>query len=259
MNNKINVVLADESPEFRRLIRERLDNESSIYVSGEASSGEELVRLAELKQPDLIVTDTVLSGLDGLEAIRRIRKNPGTQPDVFVVASFVSPQTTSEAAALGVDYFLLKPCDSAALVERIKRYRTIPSTPMPVSAAMKAVDPSVALEIRVTEVIHQIGVPAHIKGYQYLREAIIMAVDDIDVVNAVTKVLYPAVAKKYNTTRSRVERAIRHAIEVAWDRGDIEVLQNYFGYTISSVKGKPTNSEFISMIADKLRLQLKCS
>ncbi len=130
---------------------------------------------------------------------------------------------------------------------------------MPVSAAMKAVDPSVALEIRVTEVIHQIGVPAHIKGYQYLREAIIMAVDDIDVVNAVTKVLYPAVAKKYNTTSSRVERAIRHAIEVAWDRGDIEVLQNYFGYTISSVKGKPTNSEFISMIADKLRLQLKCS
>ncbi len=120
MNNKINVVLADESPEFRRLIRERLDNESSIYVSGEASSGEELVRLAELKQPDLIVTDTVLSGLDGLEAIRRIRENPGTQPDVFVVASFVSPQTTSEAAALGVDYFLLKPCDSAALVERIK-------------------------------------------------------------------------------------------------------------------------------------------
>ena len=217
------------------------------------------MRLAELKQPDLIVTDTVLSGLDGLEAIRRIRENPGTQPDVFVVASFVSPQTTSEAAALGVDYFLLKPCDSAALVERIKRYRTIPSTPMPVSAAMKAVDPSVALEIRVTEVIHQIGVPAHIKGYQYLREAIIMAVDDIDVVNAVTKVLYPAVAKKYNTTSSRVERAIRHAIEVAWDRGDIEVLQNYFGYTISSVKGKPTNSEFISMIADKLRLQLKCS
>ncbi len=214
---------------------------------------------AELKQPDLIVTDTVLSGLDGLEAIRRIRENPGTQPDVFVVASFVSPQTASEAAALGVDYFLLKPCDSAALVERIKRYRTIPSTPMPVSAAMKAVDPSVALEIRVTEVIHQIGVPAHIKGYQYLREAIIMAVDDIDVVNAVTKVLYPAVAKKYNTTSSRVERAIRHAIEVAWDRGDIEVLQNYFGYTISSVKGKPTNSEFISMIADKLRLQLKCS
>ena len=205
------------------------------------------------------MTDTVLSGLDGLEAIRRIRENPGTQPDVFVVASFVSPQTTSEAAALGVDYFLLKPCDSAALVERIKRYRTIPSTPMPVSAAMKAVDPSVALEIRVTEVIHQIGVPAHIKGYQYLREAIIMAVDDIDVVNAVTKVLYPAVAKKYNTTSSRVERAIRHAIEVAWDRGDIEVLQNYFGYTISSVKGKPTNSEFISMIADKLRLQLKCS
>ena len=259
MNNKINVVLADESPEFRRLIRERLDIESSIFVSGEASSGEELVRLAELKQPDLIVTDTVLSGLDGLEAIRRIRENPGTQPDVFVVASFVSPQPTSEAAALGVDYFLRNPCDRAALVERIKRYRTSPSTPMPVSAAMKAVDPSVALEIRVTEVIHQIGVPAHIKGYQYLREAIIMAVDDIDVVNAVTKVLYPAVAKKYNTTSSRVERAIRHAIEVAWDRGDIEVLQNYFGYTISSVKGKPTNSEFISMIADKLRLQLKCS
>ena len=122
----------------------------------------------------------------------------------------------------------------------------------------QALDPAVDIEIRVTEVIHQIGVPAHIKGYQYLRDAIMMTIENIDVVNAVTKVLYPTVAKKYNTTSSRVERAIRHAIEVAWDRGDIEVLQGYFGYTVSNIKGKPTNSEFISMIADKLRLQLKC-
>ena len=116
---------------------------------------------------------------------------------------------------------------------------------------------AVALEVRVTEVIHQVGVPAHIKGYQYLREAIMMAVEDMDAVSAITKVLYPSIAKKYKTTSSRVERAIRHAIEVAWDRGDIETLQSYFGYTVSGVKGKPTNSEFISMIADRLRLQMR--
>ena len=146
--------------------------------------------------------------------------------------------------------FLRKPMEAETVCERIRMWRTGKQEAEKSGEAM-------ALEVRVTEVIHQIGVPAHIKGYQYLREAIMMAVEDMDAVSAITKVLYPSIAKKFRTTSSRVERAIRHAIEVAWDRGDIETLQSYFGYTVSGVKGKPTNSEFISMIADRLRLQMR--
>lgn len=257
MMNKINVVLADDSLEFRTLLKAKLEENAGIAVVGTASDGEELIRLTGELQPDIIVTDTVLAHTDGLTAIRQINGKPGKKPVAFILSSFSSSQITAEASALGVGYFIMKPCDIQALADRICNYKSLP---IPIQGAQaRALDPAVDIEIRVTEVIHQIGVPAHIKGYQYLRDAIMMTIDNIDVVNAVTKVLYPTVAKKYNTTSSRVERAIRHAIEVAWDRGDIEVLQSYFGYTVSNIKGKPTNSEFISMIADKLRLQLKCS
>ena len=154
----------------------------------------------------------------------------------------------SEAEKLGAIYFLPKPCHPDSLIERMNSIFVQPVEPE---------DYAVSLKNMVTAVIHEIGVPAHIKGYQYLREAIIITVQDMDVINAVTKVLYPAVAKRFNTTPSRVERAIRHAIEVAWDRGDLETLQKYFGYTVSNAKGKPTNSEFIAMIADRLNLEEK--
>ncbi len=258
MSNKINVVLADDSLDFRMLLKSKLEENAEIAVVGVAADGEELVRLTAELQPDIIVTDTVLARIDGLSAIRQINASKsGKRPVAFILSSFASSQLTAEASSLGVGYFMMKPCDIHALAERISTYRSLPISIQ--GAQTRALDPAVDIEIRVTEVIHQIGVPAHIKGYQYLRDAIMMTIDNIDVVNAVTKVLYPTVAKKYNTTSSRVERAIRHAIEVAWDRGDIEVLQSYFGYTVSNIKGKPTNSEFISMIADKLRLQLKCS
>ncbi|WP_458861947.1 sporulation transcription factor Spo0A [Acidaminobacterium chupaoyuni] len=256
MNKGIKVVLADDSLEFRTLLKNHLEDNDEITVVGMASDGNELVKLTAEQQPDIIITDTILPRLDGLAAIKTINGlKLEKRPVTFVLSSFASEQITAEASMLGIGYFLMKPCDIGSMVERIRNYSTLP-----IAAAVKtrAVDPQLDIEIRVTEVIHQIGVPAHIKGYQYLRDAIIMTIENIDVVNAVTKVLYPGVAKKYKTTSSRVERAIRHAIEVAWDRGDIEVLQSYFGYTVSNIKGKPTNSEFISMIADKLRLQLKC-
>ena len=182
--------------------------------------------------------------------LSRLHEQDGPHPAVMVFSAFASPQIGAECAALGVDLFLRKPMEPQAVCERLRLWRT---------GQLRAVkaEESMALELRVTEVIHQVGVPAHIKGYQYLREAIMMAVEDIESVSAITKVLYPSIAKKFKTTSSRVERAIRHAIEVAWDRGDIETLQNYFGYTVSGVKGKPTNSEFISMIADRLRLQMR--
>ena len=157
---------------------------------------------------------------------------------------------------LGVQYLMMKPCDMAALVERLEEIRASQTAKRP-ALMRRPAQPEPNIESMVTGIIHEIGVPAHIKGYQYLREAIVIAVNDMDVINAITKVLYPQVAKTFGTTPSRVERAIRHAIEVAWDRGDLDTLQRFFGYTVSNTKGKPTNSEFIALIADKLQLQLK--
>jgi two-component system response regulator (stage 0 sporulation protein A) len=169
----------------------------------------------------------------------------------IVVSSFIGDKAVSDAMSRGVSYYMPKPCDTESLMTRTRM------TAEDSSGALEARNADAALETMITSIIHEIGVPAHIKGYQYLREAILIAVDDMDVINAVTKVLYPEVARRYSTTPSRVERAIRHAIEVAWDRGDIETLQKFFGYTVSNTKGKPTNSEFIAMIADRLVLQRK--
>lgn len=250
MGNIVNVLLADDSPEFRALLQSGLEQIPNLRIVGAARDGLELIQLANHLRPDVILTDTVLSRLDGLSAVRRLLSGwQGPAPAVVFLSSFSSTQTAAEATALGAAYYLIKPYDTEALAQRLLA--------LPGQAQGGAIAP-IDLEMRVTEVIHQLGVPAHVKGYHYVREAILMAIHDMDTVSAVTKVLYPAVAKKYNTASSRVERAIRHAIEIAWSRGDIEVLQQYFGYTVSTNKGKPTNSEFISMIADKLRLQYKC-
>ena len=178
-------------------------------------------------------------------------------PRVIVTSAIYNDEVLMECADLGTMYFMQKPVDPPLLVYRIRQTARPRRRTGSLCAQLEASEPVPTLESVVTDVIHEIGVPAHIKGYQYLREAIMMAVEDMEAVSAITKVLYPSIAKKFKTTSSRVERAIRHAIEVAWDRGDIETLQNYFGYTVSGVKGKPTNSEFISMIADRLRLQMR--
>ena len=255
MSEPIKIILADDSMDFCEMLHMQLENYTGIQVVGKVQDGQELLTEIWEKQPDMIVVDAMLSKKDGLSVIRALQEaHLKKMPSVFVVSSFSSERMMAEAMALKVSYFTIKPCDLADLARRIAAHNTV----MPVfNDPGKNLPPEVELEMRVTNIIHDIGVPAHIKGYQYLREAIIMTVKDMDIINAITKVLYPTVAKRYKTTSSRVERAIRHAIEVAWDRGDVEVLNGFFGYTVSNVKGKPTNSEFISMIADRIRLEQK--
>lgn len=208
--------------------------------------------------PDVVILDFFLPRMDAIG----VMKNTGSlglahKPQFMVMSSFDNPNLEREAMLAGADYYFLKPFDSDEMAERIMALNSKPAAPAIKRLPVTPANQNDSLEMRVTEIIHQIGVPAHIKGYQYLRDAIIMAINDDDMINAVTKRLYPAVAKKHGTTSSRVERAIRHAIEVAWDRGDVDILNSYFGYTIHNGRGKPTNSEFIAMISDKFRLQLK--
>ncbi len=255
MSEHIKVILGDDNLEFCQLLQQQLKTYTTVEVVGTAQDGAELLALVREKQPDVLVLDAMLPKKDGLSVVRALREGDGSKlPAVFLLSSFSSDSVLAEAMALKVDHFTLKPCDLGDLAKRIATRNA--GTPA-FAPQVKALPPEVELEMRVTSIIHDIGVPAHIKGYQYLREAIIMTVNDMDIINAITKVLYPTVAKRYKTTSSRVERAIRHAIEVAWDRGDVEVLNSLFGYTVSNIKGKPTNSEFISMIADRIRLEQK--
>ena len=247
MDNRRTVLLADANEEFRGLLRNAIERSGEFTVVGSAGDGMEAVRLIGQYRPELVVMDVVLPGLDGLGVLKQL-KDRGDAAKVIMLSAFCGDRVVAEAMELGASYFLPKPFETEALLDRMHSVFGQPAAPESGSGTLKNM---------VTSIIHEIGVPAHIKGYQYLREAIIIAVDDMDVINAVTKVLYPEVAKRFGTTPSRVERAIRHAIEVAWDRGDLETLQKYFGYTVSNAKGKPTNSEFIAMIADRLVLEQK--
>ena len=247
--DKKKVVVADAGEDFRRLLVETLDAENDLKVVGDTGDGGMAVELCRQKGCDVLVMDMILSTLDGVEVLTQISELT-PKPKVLVLSSFASGSVAELAAAKGADYFMMKPCKTSSVAQRVTQMVTSLS---PMSEETQRSGGS--LEATVTAIIHEIGVPAHIKGYQYLREAIMIAVADMDVINAVTKVLYPEVAKRFGTTASRVERAIRHAIEVAWDRGDLETLQKYFGYTVSNAKGKPTNSEFIAMIADRLQLE----
>ena len=254
MNKFTTVLIADSNEEFCTGLAAALGRGEGFQVVGTANDGEMALRAIQEKKPDILVLDLMLSKLDGLSILKSLSAMD-KRPVTVATSGFVTDYVASAAASLGARYLMLKPCDLGALVERIEEIRGGDSLrrPAPNRGA------PVSIESLVTGIIHEIGVPAHIKGYQYLREAIIIAVGDMDVINAITKVLYPQVAKTFGTTPSRVERAIRHAIEVAWDRGDLDTLQRFFGYTVSNTKGKPTNSEFIALIADKLQLQLKSS
>ena len=255
METKIRVMLADAGEDFRSLLADTLRAEDDMEIVAAAADGAEALALLEREKPEVLLMDLVLPRVDGVEVLRRMGET-GAQPVTMIVSAFYNQRVISRCAELGAYYFIPKPCDISALTEQIRR--SVRDTPAILPPAVTDVRPGEPdLETAVTEVIHEIGVPAHIKGYQYLREAIILTIGDMEIINAVTKVLYPAVAKKYGTTPSRVERAIRHAIEVAWDRGDLETLQKFFGYTVSNIKGKPTNSEFIAMIADHLSLRRK--
>ena len=261
METKIRVLLADPNPDFCKLMSDLMTQEGDFDVLGVTGDGLEALELIQTLRPDAVLLDLALSRLDGLSLLRRISREE-LACHFIVLSGFVSGKVLSDSASLGADYFIPKPCDNTVVLSHIREaVGRAPQTPSADSfdcreARNRSLRES-DLESMVTDVIHEIGVPAHIKGYQYLREAIILTINDMEMINAVTKVLYPEVAKKFDTTPSRVERAIRHAIEVAWDRGDIEVLQKYFGYTVSNIKGKPTNSEFIAMIADNLTLRRK--
>ncbi|MBQ2960393.1 MAG: sporulation transcription factor Spo0A [Oscillospiraceae bacterium] len=261
METKIRIVTADPNMDFCRQLSSLASAEGDMEIVGMASDGLDALALTLEQKPDLLLTELVLPKLDGLELLRRLQELD-YKGHIVVLSGFYNSNVIADCSNLGVDYFLPKPCDSAALLSRIRqlvRSDDIDVPPVGVDCRAYAIAKrtDIELEAVVTDIIHEVGVPAHIKGYQYLREAIILTIKDMDMINAVTKVLYPEVAKRFNTTPSRVERAIRHAIEVAWDRGDIEVLQKFFGYTVSNIKGKPTNSEFIAMIADSLTLKRK--
>ena len=241
------LLIADTDETYRQTLRGVFESKRDFIVSGDTGDGEELVRMARQYEPDAIVMDVVLSGMDGLAVLEELSQLE-RKPRIVMLSNFTRGGVADMAAERGADYFMTKPCSENVLYQRVQQL-------IGMDVVAQEIPRRVSMESRVTAIIHDVGVPAHIKGYQYLREAILIAVDDMDVINAVTKVLYPAVAKKFGTTASRVERAIRHAIEVAWDRGDLETLQKYFGYTVNGAKGKPTNSEFIALISDRLVLE----
>lgn len=252
--NTTKILIADENAATRASLRDELKAQgySAIY---EASNGEEALSAIESVQPEVAIVDVLLSKLDGIGVIRQSRRKLGDGVPIFIVTSLLGNHNMLlEASNAGAAMCMIKPVNAESVAGYIENL--LPSglsSPQQSSEDYGAAE----LEAQVTRIIHQIGVPAHIKGYQYLRTAILLTINDGEIINSVTKILYPTVAKKYGTTTSRVERAIRHAIEVAWDRGDVEVLNSYFGYTIQNNRGKPTNSEFIAMIADNLRLKYR--
>ena len=258
MPGKIKVVIADAGAEYRSLMLDLLESEGGFHVCCETSDGAVAFAAIEREQPDVLITDVILGGIDGLALLQMISTlDEAKRPASIVVSGFSSEHTLNEAGRLGASYYMTKPCDIATLFMRIRQLASHSSADAEPHERTLARYGERPLDSLVTEIIHEIGIPAHIKGYQYVRAAIVLVVEDMESINAVTKVLYPTVAKKFSTTPSRVERAIRHAIEVAWDRGDLETLQKFFGYTVSNIKGKPTNSEFIAMIADKLSMQMR--
>lgn len=257
MEKNLKVMLASEGNDFGQTCAGVLRS-YGCDVRMIAKNGAEVLNKTEKEEPDVVLMDAFMSSIDALGVLKEIPKlKIGKKPLVMVMSSVDNQRFEQEVLSAGADYYFLKPFDMEMMAERITQMtgwkngsnvRNIHNT-----------DGSADLEVIVSDIMHQIGVPAHIKGYQYLREAIILSINDNEMMNSVTKVLYPTVAKTFSTTSSRVERAIRHAIEVAWDRGDVDVLSSYFGYTIQNSRGKPTNSEFIAMISDKLRLRLKIS
>ena len=255
MEKKIKVIIADESAEFGQNCSNALKS-YGMEVLLCAKDGRKLLDKINREKPDIVVADVFMPNMDIIGVLNELKNSDIKQkPLVMAISGYDNPMLEKETISAGACYYFIKPFDTNMFAERIIQLSGWKNTASPVVKDNVVCDSD--LELMVTEIIHQIGVPAHIKGYQYLREAIIMSIEDPESINAVTKLLYPGVAKKYATTSSRVERAIRHAIEVAWDRGDVEVLNSYFGYTIQSQRGKPTNSEFIAMLADKFRLQLK--
>ncbi len=262
--SKLSVLVADDNQEFRGILKEYINRQEDMETMAEASNGEETLEKIHTLHPDIVLLDMIMPRVDGLGVLEGLRDNPPEKMPLTIMISAVGQdRITEKAFELGATYYMTKPFELASLTNRIRQLYgdTVPEcnriSASPAVFYRRKDSRRADVETEVTNMIHEIGVPAHIKGYQYLRDAIIMALEDMDILNAITKQLYPAIAKKYDTTPSRVERAIRHAIEVAWSRGKMDTIDRLFGYTINNGKGKPTNSEFVALIADRLRLELK--
>ncbi|GAK12813.1 sporulation transcription factor Spo0A [Geomicrobium sp. JCM 19039] len=262
--DSIKVCIADDNRELVQMLEEYISNQEDMEVSGISYNGQDCITLVEEKEPDVLILDIIMPYLDGLAVLERLQKKAlPKMPKVLMLTAFGQEDVTKKAVGLGASYYILKPFDMEVLIDKIRELNGVETEHMNVSHTRSSYNtikqPTVNLDQRITNIIHEIGVPAHIKGYMYMREAITMVYNDIELLGSITKELYPDIAKKFNTTASRVERAIRHAIEVAWSRGNIDSISHYFGYTVSMSKAKPTNSEFIAMVADKLRIEHKVS
>lgn len=260
---KIRVLTVDDNVRVLELYEELLRSDGAIELVGRAEDGVEAVKKVKELMPDVVLLDIIMPKLDGIGVLEQIRKDTDIrkQPKVIVVTAIGQERVTESVFALGASFYIMKPFEGAVILQRIHQVAGTGSFCLPELSMRTGTDHVMNteqnLEVDVTDIIHEIGVPAHIKGYQYLRDAIMMSVDDSEMLNSITKVLYPSIAKRHKTTPSRVERAIRHAIEVAWSRGKTDTIDSLFGYTVSGGKGKPTNSEFVALIADKIRLEYK--
>lgn len=258
----LNVAIADDNDRILELLGEIVSSDKDLTLVGKASNGEEMYQIIKNEQPDVVLLDLIMPKMDGLSVMERVNedKNLKKSPNFIVITAVGQERITEDAFKKGASYYIMKPFRNDTVLNRIKHIQGEVLNKKKETNKYKeysAATKEISLETRVTDMIHEIGIPAHIKGYHYLRDAILMAIEDMDVLNAITKVLYPTIAKKHQSTSSRVERAIRHAIEVAWGRGKIDILDDLFGYTISNGKGKPTNSEFIALVADTIRLEQK--
>lgn len=256
MTNKLKIMIGDDSADYGIICANSLKT-MGFFVVARPKDGLVLFESIKNESPDVVIIDAIMPHLDAIELIKKITNSVYKKPIFIVTTAYDNPFIEREVMANGAAYYMLKPFEMKTLAERILSLTGGETKEPSRSFSYSAHDSHTDLEYVVTDIIHQIGVPAHIKGYHYLRTAILLSISDSEMINSVTKLLYPTVAKKYSTTSSRVERAIRHAIEIAWDRGDLDTLNSFFGYTIHNSKGKPTNSEFIALIADKLRLQYK--
>ena len=262
---KLNVAIADDNEKMIEILGRMIEEDKDLTLVGKAHNGEEICNIIKEKEPDVVVLDIIMPKMDGLTVMENCQHDHMLKktPAFIVVSAVGQERITEDAFNLGAEYYMLKPFDNQVLLNRIKNLKRRGDRRIRENVSQGVVREEAAaygtrnLETDVTNIIHEIGVPAHIKGYQYLRDAIILAVNDIEMLNSITKILYPTIAKKHQTTPSRVERAIRHAIEVAWSRGKMDTIDALFGYTVSTGKGKPTNSEFIALIADKIRLEYK--
>jgi len=287
MQRPIRVLLADDNREFVEVVKEYIERQEDMSLVGVAYHGNEALELISREEPHVVLLDIIMPHLDGLGVLEKLQNAP-LRPKIIILTAFGQESMTQRAVSLGANYYILKPFDLDILGKRIRQLQddfsnslntpanannvsnrnnnTSTTTSMNPTNSIPSMNSQFStgvlpsnsknLEVEVTRMIHQMGVPAHVKGYQYLRDAIVNVVSDVSLLGAVTKELYPMIASKYQTTPSRVERAIRHAIELAWDRGNVDFMNRFFGYTINVDRGKPTNSEFVAMVADKLRMSI---